>query len=112
MSEKSIKVYNPRNILRVGPGQMLEDAANPDNVVLFRAGRMWSPLPANLKLREDPKDDRPIKRPMIRVATAHAVNTYGAEVGGKVFRLVEVPEEELAALQVRYDDQNGFDTIE
>lgn len=111
MSEHSIKVYNPRQLVREGLGQLLTDAADPNNVVLVRAGRAWSPVPANMVPRETPKDDRPLKRPMIRVDTAHGVNAYGAEAGSKVFRLVEVPEAELEALQAQYDDQNGFDTI-
>lgn len=110
MSEQ-IKVYNPRVLVREGLGELLKDAADPSNIVLVRAGRAWSPVPEGMAPRVEPKDDRPLKRPMIRVDTNHGVNAYGSEAGSKVFRLVEVPEAEIEALQKRYDDQNGFDTI-
>lgn len=111
MSDKKIKIYNPRELVRKGLGDLLQDAADPHNVVLLRAGRMWSPFPANMKHRVAPADDRPQKRPMVRVDTSHGVNAYGPEAGNKVFRLVEVTEEEIGELQAALDDQNGFDTI-
>lgn len=100
MSEKTIKVFNPRVILREGAGALLEAAADPASMVILRAGRMWSPLP--------PVDGVPVKRPMVRVDTKHGSMAYG-DAGTRVYRLVEVTDEEIPALQAQLDRQNGFD---
>lgn len=109
MSGKTIKVFNPRTLMRDGASAFFEAAANPDAVVLFRAGRLWSPLPDNMVPRVTPADDRPLKRPMVRVDTNHGTAAYG-NAGTKVYRLVEVTEEEIMQMQIELDDQSGFDT--
>lgn len=110
MSGKTIKVFNPRTLMRDGASTMIEAAADPANVVLFRAGRLWSPVPPNMAPRVTPADDRPLKRPMVRVDTNHGTAAYGT-AGTKVYRLVEVTEEEIQQMQVELDNQSGFDTI-
>lgn len=85
--KQEIKIFNPRSLLRKGSGEMLTAAANGHNVFV-RSGALV-------------KDGKPV---MI-CEHGNSVAAYGAEVAGKVFKLVEVPPAELAEWQEKLDAQ-------
>ncbi|WKV24412.1 hypothetical protein [Enterobacter phage ST22] len=84
-----IKIFNPRSLLRKGSGEMLAAAAEGHHVFV-RSGAL-------------------VKggRPVMSCEHGNSVAAYGAEVAGKVFKLVEVPPEELADWQRQLDAQTG-----
>lgn len=89
MSEKNIRVFNPKALIKRGSSDLMQAAANPENEVYFRAGRMR----------------HPDGRTLIRSDTKHGTAAYG-DAALKVYRLVEVPEDELPEIQRRLDNQH------
>jgi hypothetical protein len=84
----SIKLYNPRSLLRGAAKAMLTDAADPKNVVLFRAG--------STEVRG---------QKVVLGSHGHAENTYGADLMSRVFKLVECTPEEIRNYQKQLNNE-------
>ncbi|QAX92383.1 hypothetical protein HWC07_gp131 [Pantoea phage vB_PagM_LIET2] len=84
----TVKLYNPRALLRGAAKKMLTDAMDPDNVVLFRAGSTV------VKGQQT-----------VLGGHGHAANVYGDELMGKVFKLVECTPAEIVGYQKQLNNE-------
>lgn len=84
----SIKLYNPRALLRGSAKEMLQDAADPNNVVLFRGGSL-----------------EVLGKKVVVGSHGHALNSYGPDLMKRVFKLVECTPDEIVMYQKQLNNE-------
>lgn len=85
-----ITLINPRELLRHGSKNMFSAAANGDTVIV-RAGSI---------VREG--------RHLVRSEHGNSTSAYGSDIASKVYKLVELTDEEIKNLQRELDIQEGY----